>query len=47
MDLTPLIPVVAIIAFAAERVSTNEWTPDHPQALQAIEAAWDAIRAEP
>lgn len=38
---------LAVIAFAAERVSTNEWTPDHPQALQAIEAAWDAIRAEP
>jgi hypothetical protein len=36
---------LAIIAWAAERVSAKEWTPDHPQALQAVEAAWDAIKA--
>ena len=26
-----------------ERVGAGEWTPDHPQAALAIEAAWDAI----
>jgi hypothetical protein len=36
---------LAVVAFAADRVGAKEWTPDHPQALQAIEAAWEAIRA--
>jgi hypothetical protein len=35
---------LAVLAFAAERVCTKEWTPDHPQAVQAVEAAWHAIR---
>jgi hypothetical protein len=34
---------LAIVAFAAERVGGGEWTPDHPQASLALEAAWDAI----
>jgi AcrR family transcriptional regulator len=34
---------LAIVAFAVERVGSREWTPDHPQAVLAIEAAWDAI----
>lgn len=34
---------LAIVALAAERVGGGEWTPDHPQAALAIEAAWDAI----
>jgi AcrR family transcriptional regulator len=36
---------LAVVAFAAERVSTKEWTPDQAQVTQAIEAAWDAIKA--
>jgi AcrR family transcriptional regulator len=36
---------LAVVAFAADRVGAKEWTPDHPQALQAIEAAWEAIKA--
>jgi AcrR family transcriptional regulator len=35
---------LAVVTFAAERVWTKEWTPDHPQARQAVEAAWNAIR---
>jgi AcrR family transcriptional regulator len=38
---------LAVVAFAAERVSAREWTPDHPQAALALEAAWDAIRQQP
>jgi AcrR family transcriptional regulator len=34
---------LALVAFAAERVSAREWTPDHPQAAMALDAAWDAI----
>jgi AcrR family transcriptional regulator len=34
---------LAIVAYASERVGTGEWTPEHPQATLAIEAAWDAI----
>ena len=35
---------LAVVSFAVERVCTKEWTPDHPQAAQAVEAAWHAIR---
>jgi AcrR family transcriptional regulator len=35
---------LAVVAFAVERVCTKEWTPDNPQAAQAVEAAWNAIR---
>jgi TetR/AcrR family transcriptional regulator, repressor of fatR-cypB operon len=34
---------LALVAFAAERVSAKEWTPDHPQLALTLEAAWDAI----
>ena len=34
---------LAIVAFAVERVVAGEWTPEHPQAALALEAAWDAI----
>jgi AcrR family transcriptional regulator len=34
---------LAIVSFAADRVGIGEWTPDHPQAALALEAAWDAI----
>jgi AcrR family transcriptional regulator len=36
---------LALVAFAAERVSAEEWAPDHPQATLTLEAAWDAIAA--
>lgn len=36
---------LAVVAFAADRVRANEWPPDHPQAEQAVQAAWDAIKA--
>jgi AcrR family transcriptional regulator len=34
---------LALVAFAAERVSAREWAPDHPQVALTLEAAWDAI----
>ena len=34
---------LAIVSFAADRVGIGDWTPDHPQAALALEAAWDAI----
>jgi AcrR family transcriptional regulator len=37
---------LALVAFAAERVSAKEWTPDHQQVGLTLEAAWDAIAAE-
>jgi AcrR family transcriptional regulator len=37
---------LALVAFAAERVSAKEWAPDHPQVGLTLEAAWDAIRSE-
>jgi AcrR family transcriptional regulator len=36
---------LALVAFAAERVSAKEWTPEHPQVALTLEAAWDAISA--
>jgi AcrR family transcriptional regulator len=36
---------LALVAFAAERVSTKEWSADHPQVALTLEAAWDAIAA--
>ncbi len=35
---------LAVVAYAAERVTAKEWTPDHPQALLVLDGAWDAIR---
>lgn len=37
---------LALVAFAAERVSAKDWTPDHQQVALTLEAAWDAISAE-
>jgi AcrR family transcriptional regulator len=34
---------LALVAFAAERVSAGEWTPEHPQVGLTLDAAWDAI----
>jgi TetR/AcrR family transcriptional repressor of multidrug resistance operon len=34
---------LSIVEFAATRVTRKQWTPEHPQALMALEAAWDAI----
>jgi AcrR family transcriptional regulator len=36
---------LALVAFAAERVSAKDWAPDHPQVELTLEAAWDAIAA--
>ncbi|MGH7510299.1 MAG: TetR/AcrR family transcriptional regulator [Gemmatimonadales bacterium] len=36
---------LALVGFAAERVSAGEWTPEHPQVALTLEAAWDAISA--
>jgi TetR/AcrR family transcriptional regulator, repressor of fatR-cypB operon len=36
---------LALVAFAAERVSTKDWGPDHPQVTLTLEAAWDAVAA--
>ena len=35
---------LAVVGWAAERVSAREWAPDHPQVAMALDAAWDAIR---
>jgi AcrR family transcriptional regulator len=34
---------LALVAFAAERVSAKEWPADDPKVALTIEAAWDAI----
>jgi AcrR family transcriptional regulator len=36
---------LALVAFAAERVSAKEWSSDHAQVALTLEAAWDAISA--
>jgi AcrR family transcriptional regulator len=36
---------LALVAFAAERVAAKEWTVEHPQTAQILDAAWDAIKA--
>ena len=36
---------LALVAFAAERVSAGDWKPEHPQVGLTLEAAWDAISA--
>jgi len=36
---------LAVVGWAAERVTVKEWNPGHPQAIQAVDAAWDAIKA--
>jgi AcrR family transcriptional regulator len=34
---------LALVAFTTERVSSGEWTPEHPQVALTLGAAWDAI----
>lgn len=36
---------LALVAFAAERVSAKEWSPDHQQVGLTLDAAWNAISA--
>jgi AcrR family transcriptional regulator len=38
---------LALVAFAAERVGTGEWTPDSVPVSLTLGAAWDAIAARP
>jgi AcrR family transcriptional regulator len=38
---------LALVAFATERVSAKEWSPDQQQVTLTLEAAWDAISAGP
>lgn len=38
---------LALIAFAAERVGTGEWTPESPTVALTLGAAWDAVAARP
>jgi AcrR family transcriptional regulator len=35
---------LALVAFAAERVASREWTAEQPQTAQVLGAAWDAIK---
>lgn len=34
---------LSIVEFAAARISAKEWTPEHPHAALALDAAWDAV----
>jgi AcrR family transcriptional regulator len=36
---------LALVAFAAERVSSGLWSPDSPSVAMTLDAAWDAITA--
>ncbi len=38
---------LTLIAFAAERVASREWTAGHPHALATLDAAWEAIAWRP
>ena len=38
---------LTLVAFAAERVASREWTAAHPHALATLEAAWEAIAWRP
>jgi AcrR family transcriptional regulator len=38
---------LTLVAAAAERVATREWSARHPHALATIEAAWEAIAWRP
>lgn len=38
---------LALVTFAAERVTAREWSAEQPQTTQVLDAAWDAIRASP
>lgn len=38
---------LTLVEYAVQRVGTREWTPSHPQAVQTLDAAWDAIAVRP
>jgi AcrR family transcriptional regulator len=38
---------LALVAFAAERVASREWTASHPHAVATLDAAWEAIAWRP
>lgn len=38
---------LTLVEYAVQRVGTREWTPSHPQAVQTLDAAWDAIAGRP
>ena len=38
---------LSLIAFAAEKVASREWPPDHPHLQLLIDSAWDAVSAKP
>jgi AcrR family transcriptional regulator len=37
---------LAVVAYAAERITAKEWTSEHPHAGLALEGAWAAVRSE-
>ena len=37
---------LSLIAFAAEKVASREWPPDHPHLQLLIDSAWDAVSSE-
>lgn len=37
---------LSLIAFAAEKVASREWPPDHPHLQLLIDSAWDAVSAK-
>ena len=37
----------SLIAFAAEKVASREWPPDHPHLQLVIDSAWDAVSSDP
>ena len=38
---------LSLIAFAAEKVASREWPPDHPHLQLVIDSAWDAVSSDP
>lgn len=38
---------LTLVAFAAERVASREWSATHPHALATLDAAWEAIAWRP
>ncbi len=38
---------LALVAFASERIGSKEWSPERPEILMTLDAAWDAIAARP
>ncbi len=37
---------LSLIAFAAEKVASREWPPDHPHLQLLIDSAWDAVSSD-